>query len=60
MGALMLFAPFTPAQAKDFVLVIDAGHGGHDDVVFFLVAYVCEDLSQCFFIVLFDKLNIFF
>ncbi len=26
----MLFAPFTPAQAKDFVLVIDAGHGGHD------------------------------
>lgn len=30
LGALMLFAPFTPAQAKDFVLVIDAGHGGHD------------------------------
>ena len=29
LGALMLFAPFTPAQAKDFVLVIDAGHGGH-------------------------------
>ncbi len=27
LGALMLF---TPAQAKDFVLVIDAGHGGHD------------------------------
>jgi N-acetylmuramoyl-L-alanine amidase len=30
LSAFMLFAPFTPAQAKDFVLVIDAGHGGHD------------------------------
>lgn len=30
LGAFLLFAPFTPIQAKDFVLVIDAGHGGHD------------------------------
>lgn len=30
LGALLLFAPFTPVQGKDFVLVIDAGHGGHD------------------------------
>lgn len=30
MGVLLVLSAFTPVEAKDFVLVIDAGHGGHD------------------------------
>lgn len=29
-GILLSFLAATPAKAKDFVVVIDAGHGGHD------------------------------
>src|SRR5574344_281961 len=30
LGVLFVLSAFTPVKAKDFVLVIDAGHGGHD------------------------------
>lgn len=30
LGVLFVLSAFTPVEAKDFVLVIDAGHGGHD------------------------------